>query len=89
MSDVRIYHVYYDSSDFTSSCDPIRLDLVVDGVCIKSQSTFMYMEYRDVEEEMTNYCKKEYEGSNIMRVCSQDGRENYEFGDLTTEGNEY
>ena len=87
MSDVRIYHVYYNSSDFTSSCDPIRLDLVVDGICIKSQSTIQYAEYIAVEENMIKYCQTEYEDSNIMRVCSQDGYENYEFSEKTTEGN--
>jgi len=87
MSDVRIYHVYYSSSDFASSCDPIRLDLVVDGIRIKSQSTIKYSEYRDVEEDMINYCQTEYEGSKVMRVCSEDGHENYKFSGVPTEGN--
>ena len=88
MSEIKIGYVYYSSEDFASSCDPIRVDLVVDGICIKSQGTIQYSEYREVVKDMEDYCKNNYQDSKVIHVCVEDGYENYKFSDKTTEGNE-
>ena len=79
MSEIKIGYVYYSSKDFTSSCDPIRVDLVVDGICIKSQGTIKYGEYREVVKDMEDYCKNNYQDSKVTHVCVEDGYENYKF----------
>ena len=88
MRKIKIGYVYYSSNDFASSCDPIRVDLVVDGICIESQSTIQYSEYREVVEDMEDYCKSTYKDSKVNHVCVQDGYENYKFGNKTTEHSE-
>ena len=87
MNDIKICYVYYYSEDFTSSCDPIRVDLVIDDVCIESKGTCQYMEYRDVVKNMEDFCQSVYKDSKVKHVCVQDGYENYKFSDKTTEGN--
>jgi len=86
MRKIKIGYVYYSSNDFASSCDPIRVDLVVDGICIKSQSTIQYSEYREVVKDMQNYCDTTYKESKVSHVCVEDGYENYKFIDNSTEG---
>lgn len=72
-------YAYYNSEDFASSCDPIRVDLVIDDICVKSKSTHLYMEYRDVVEDFKEYCDNKFPNINIDHVCVQDGRENYKY----------
>lgn len=79
VKNITIYYVYYDASDFTTSCDPIRVDLVIDGICIKSHGTPLYMEHRERVDEYEKYCKTHYPDAYINHLCQVDGREQYKF----------
>ena len=78
---IKVCYVYYDYEDFASSCDPIRMDLVIDDVCIKSRSSYHYMEYRDIVNDYVIYCEDNYKDDDmkINHVCVRDGDESYTF----------